>query len=263
MFYTVSKLIGFFLIPLHLLVGLGVLGIVLLATRCRRLGKGLMAASILLIVAVGFLPFGTALMLPLEQRFPQWHDNGAAPTGIIVLGGALDPVISQARRTVALSEGAERVTAGILLARRYPNALLVFSGGGDDPRLPGEADISVKFAEAMGIPKERLIAENRARSTAENAAYTKQLVAPKPDQRWLLVTSAMHMPRSIGTFRKVGFSVEAYPVDYMTVGPSARWRLSDSIEGGVKRTDAAAHEWIGLIAYRLAGRTDDLFPGPH
>lgn len=105
-----------------------------------------------------------------------------------------------------------------------------------------------------------MIVEDRARSTAENATYTRELVSPKPGQRWLLVTSAM--PRSIGCFRKAGFPVEAYPVNYTTTGRRSDWTLSDSIGGGLKRTDAALHEWIGLIAYRLSGRTDHLFPAP-
>ncbi len=114
----------------------------------------------------------------------------------------------------------------------------------------------------MGVPRARLIVEDRSRSTAENAAFTKDRLEPKAGQRWVLVTSAMHMPRAVGAFRHVGFPVEAYPVDYTTTGPADAGHLSNSIEGGVIRTDAAVHEWIGLIAYRLLGRTNALFPGP-
>lgn len=151
MFYTISKLIGFFLTSLRFLVGLGVIGILLLVTRFQRLAKTLMAASLLLIAAVGFLPVGTALTLPLEQRFPPWKDVGVAPAGVIVLGGAL---ISQARQGFALNESAERIVTGILLAQKYPDALLVFTGGGDDPRQPRESDISARLAEQMGVSKD-------------------------------------------------------------------------------------------------------------
>ncbi|HEV2630202.1 MAG TPA: YdcF family protein [Pseudolabrys sp.] len=262
MFYLMSKFFGFFLIPLHFLVALGVVGVAMLASRQDRAAKVLMASSILLLAAIGFLPVGVALTLPLEQRFPPWTEGPSAPNGIIVLGGALDPDISKARHSFALSGGAERVTAGILLAHRFPNALLVFSGGDVDPRKPREADISARFAEQMGVPRARLIIEDRSRSTAENAAFTKDRLEPKAGQRWVLVTSAMHMPRAVGAFRHVGFPVEAYPVDYTTTGPADAGHLSNSIEGGVIRTDAAVHEWIGLIAYRLLGRTNALFPGP-
>src|SRR6185437_3395685 len=140
MFYLISKFFGFFLIPLHFLVALGVVGVAMIASRQDRAAKVLMASSILLLAAIGFLPVGVALTLPLEQRFPPWTEGPSAPNGIIVLGGALDPDISKARHSFALSGGAERVTAGILLAHRFPNALLVFSGGDVDPRKPREAD---------------------------------------------------------------------------------------------------------------------------
>ena len=96
----------------------------------------------------------------------------------------------------------------------------------------------------------------------ENAAKTKALVGPKPGERWLLVTSASHMPRAMGVFRKVGFPVEPWPVDYRTVGWSDALRLMESPAEGLRRLDLAVHEWMGLIAYRLTGRSDDVFPGP-
>lgn len=262
MFYELSKFLGFFLIPSHFLIGLGGIGIVLSPTRFARLGRTLMAASIILIMAVGFLPVGTALTLPLEQRFPRSTPKQSAPAGIIVLGGVIDPIISSARGGVELSDSAERVTTGIELARRYPNAKLVFSGGDSDPRNPIEADYAVRLFRNLGVPGERLIAETRSRSTAENAQFTKERVAPKPAQHWILVTSAMHMPRAIGAFRKVGFPVEPYPVDYRTSGPGDLWHVSDSLMGGLTRTDAAVHEWIGLLVYWWTGRSSALFPGP-
>jgi uncharacterized SAM-binding protein YcdF (DUF218 family) len=104
--------------------------------------------------------------------------------------------------------------------------------------------------------------ENRSRNTAENAAFSKALVAPKPGERWLLVTSAMHMPRAIGAFREAGFPVEAYPVDYQTNGWQDLRNVFGSLSGGLGQLDGALHEWIGLIAYRLTGKSSALFPGP-
>lgn len=102
--------------------------------------------------------------------------------------------------------------------------------------------------------------ERRSRNTYENAVFTKALVAPKPGERWLLVTSAYHMPRSVGLFRRAGFLVEPYPVD---------WRIGERVfafenvsADGLFRTDIAVREWLGLLAYRLSGRTGELLPGP-
>ncbi len=93
---------------------------------------------------------------------------------------------------------------------------------------PAEADYLYPLLDSFGVPRERVMLENKSRNTAENAAFTKALVKPKPGERWLLVTSAQHMPRAVGCFRRVGFPVEAYPVDWHTV---PRWQLAtlDSI----------------------------------
>jgi uncharacterized SAM-binding protein YcdF (DUF218 family) len=105
--------------------------------------------------------------------------------------------------------------------------------------------------------------DRRARNTYENALFSKQLAAPKAGERWLLVTSAFHMPRAVGLFRKAGFAVEPYPVDWR-VGRSASDILAFTLlaTDGLGRTDVAMREWIGLLAYWITGRTSVLFPGP-
>jgi uncharacterized SAM-binding protein YcdF (DUF218 family) len=182
----------------------------------------------------------------------------------VVLGGVVNPYISAARRQVALTEAAERVTAAVELARRYPATRIVFSGGNGDlfMRGPSEANFAGRLWENLGVAPNRIILETRSRNTAENAAFTKQLLAPKPDERWLLITSAMHMPRAIGVFRKAGLPVEAYPVDYRTTGPRDMLSISEAMMGGIPMTDAAVHEWLGLLAYWMTGRITHLFPAP-
>ena len=264
MFHILAKTLGFFSIPSNCLLALGVVGIVLLATRFARWGCRLLAASVLLIVAIGVLPVGSFVIYPLEQRFPRWDPAQGTPDGIIVLGGTIDPSISAARGVVALNQSAERVTVAVELARRYPKARIVFSGGNGNllaNRLK-EADFALRLFVNLGVAKDRLVAERQSRDTAENARLTKQIVAPAPGQRWLLVTSALHMPRAIGAFRAAGFPVQAYPVDYQTTGRPRLWTLSGSIMGGINRTDVGVHEWLGLLAYWLTGRIPVLFPGP-
>ncbi|MHC2462149.1 YdcF family protein [Bradyrhizobium embrapense] len=261
MFFVLSKTLGIILLPINFLIGVGVIGAALLLTRFARLGRKLMVGSLLLLVICGFSPLGNVLVSALEQRFPPWDASRGAPDGIIVLGGSIDADLSVAHGTPVVRTAADRVIAAAALARRYPNARLVFTGGSanlisNDAR---EADYAAEMFESLGIAKSRLIIERRSRNTAENAEFSKTLVDPKPGERWLLVTSAYHMPRSVGLFRKAGFNVEAYPVD---------WRVGDvmsfaalAIEG-LSRTDLGAREWIGLVAYHLAGKTDDLLPGP-
>jgi uncharacterized SAM-binding protein YcdF (DUF218 family) len=263
MFYVFSKILGVFVVPSNFLLGLGLCGLVLSSTRFARAGRRLLVGSVALIAIVGVLPLWVALDLPLEDRFPL-DSKKDAPTGMIVLGGVIDPMISAARGQVALGEAAERITATAELARRYPAARIVVTGGSSDLIVPSpiEADYASHLLEDLGVSGDRIVVERRARNTAENAIFTKQLIAAKPGERWLLITSAMHMPRAIGVFRKIGFAVVPYPVDYQTAGLQDLWILPGSPMDSIRKTDAAVHEWVGLLVYWITGRTNSLFPAP-
>ena len=150
------------------------------------------------------------------------------------------------------------------LARRYPDARILFSGGSgalvyDEG---SEAPFALRQLEDFGIAPSRIILEDRSRNTVENAVYSKQVANPQPGQRWLLVTSAYHLPRAVGVFRKFGFPVEPYPVDWRTRGPADAWRPFATVGDGLRRLDTAVREWAGLLVYWLTGRSSELFPGP-
>jgi len=262
MFFTLSKVIGFFASPSNLLVVLGIIGALLMGTRLARCGHRMIVAAVLLLAIAGLSPLGNALVLPLEQRFPPWLGAGE-PTGIVVLGGAISPAPSAERGTPALNESADRLTVVADLARRFPNARIVYSGGSG--RLfgsPDEAQFALPLFLSFGIPASRIELENTSRNTFENATMTKALVRPEPGQRWLLVTSAFHMPRAVGCFRRAGFPIEAYPVDWRTGGTADLLGTFDAVSGGLSRTDTAMREWAGLLIYWLTGRTSALFPAP-
>jgi uncharacterized SAM-binding protein YcdF (DUF218 family) len=264
MFFPLSKIIGFFALPSNVLVTLGVLAALLMATRFARFGRWLAAVCVLLIAIVGLSPLGNILILPLEQRFPPWDESRGAPDGIVVLGGAIGPELSLTRKEVSLNESAERVTIIAALARRFPNARIVYSGGNGGLliRDGNEAEFAVELFKSFGIDPTRIVAEDRSRNTIENALFSKQLADPKPGQRWLLVTSAYHMPRSIGVFRQAGFDVEPYPVDFRTRGWIDVLVPFGSVGDGFHRTDTAMREWVGLIVYWARGNTSALLPGP-
>ena len=264
MFFAVSKTLGYLLLPSNFILGVGFLGVVLMATRWRRAGRRLAALSLILLALAGLTPLGDWLIAPLEDRFPPWDAARGAPDGIVVLGGAITPDVSLARGAVALNESAERLTAAVELARRYPQTRIVYSGG--NARLLGdggdESQVAATLLNALGVAPERLVLENHSRNTLENASFTRALVDVRPGQRWLLVTSAYHMPRAVGAFRQAGFEVEPYPVDWRTRGTSEPALPFESLAAGLRRTDTAAREWIGLLAYRLNGRSAALFPAP-
>jgi uncharacterized SAM-binding protein YcdF (DUF218 family) len=264
LFFVLSKTLGLMLLPTNFLIGVGLLGAILLATRFASRGRKLMVASVVLLAICGFSPLGKLLLYPLESRFPPWDAARGAPDGIVVLGGSIDADLSAAHGAAIVRTAADRIIAAAALARRYPNARVVFSGG--NPNLVAndarEADFAGALFESLGTSKARLMMERRSRNTEENAEFSKALAAPKDGERWLLVTSALHMPRSIGLFRKAGFNVEAYPVDWR-VGERADLLTFSAIAlDGLGRTDIAMREWMGLVAYWATGKIDELLPGP-
>src|ERR1700676_285252 len=264
MFFILSKTLGFFALPSNLLISIGLVGLVLLCTQFRRLASWLVVTSVVLLALAGFSPLGNILMLPLEQRFPAWEASRGPPDGIVVLGGAISPDVSMARGVVALDEAAERITVTAELARRYPSARIIFSGGTSSlsSGAPAEAPVAVKEFEALGIAHERITAEEQSRNTVENAVFSRLLANPQPGERWILVTSAYHMPRAMAAFRAAGFAIEAYPVDWHTRGPIDALAPFGSLGDGLRRTDTAVREWVGLLAYRITGKTAELFSAP-
>ncbi|WMT71566.1 YdcF family protein [Bradyrhizobium sp. Ash2021] len=264
MFFVLSKTLGHMMLPANFLIGIGLVGLILLATRFASLGRKLAISALVLLAICAYSPLGNLLLYPLESRFPPWDAARGAPDGIIVLGGSIDADLSAAHGTTVVRSSADRIIGAAALALRYPNARVVFSGGSaslisNDAR---EADYAGAVFESLGIAKSRLTMERRSRNTLENAEFSKALLAPKEGERWLLVTSAYHMPRSVGLFRKAGFAVEPYPVDWRVGGRGDLFAFTDVAVDGLGRTDLAVREWMGLIAYRATGKIDDLLPGP-
>lgn len=261
--FILFKIVWILLTPATLFLLSLVAGVSLLATRWRRLGQGLLVATTLFGVVVAVIPIGTWLLTVLENRFPSPTNLPATVSGIIVLGGAIDPQLSAARGRVAINGNAERLFAFARLAARFPGAVLVYTGGSGDPfdQDHREADAAPPVLEALGISRSRIVFETRSRNTYENAIRTRDRIKPEVGQVWLLVTSARHMPRAMGTFRKAGWPVIAYPVDYVTGGSYPLVRRF-SFGGGLGALNAAAKEWLGLMAYYLSDRSDHFFPRP-
>ena len=269
MFFYLAKVLWFLVQPSTLIALLIGYGAILIWTGWARWGRRFVTIGAILLLVAGLSPLGNALILPLEDRFPRADlAAGPAPTGLIMLGGADDRLVGKARGVPALNEAAERVYETVLLAKRFPEAKVAFSGGNtgilysSDSEAEGERPLLV----GLGITPDRLIIEDKARDTYENATFLKTMLGKQdllgPNSRWLLITSAYHMPRAMGVFRKAGLKVEPWPVDYRTRGPADLTRPFDKVSEGLRRVDIATREWVGLLAYWVTGRIDTLFPGP-
>ena len=259
--FVLAKIAGF-VASSGFLIGFPLLLALLWFRRRPGLARSLLALDLLALVALAMLPIGSLLLVPLEERFLPPATLPADVAGIIVLGGSFDLDVSTARGSPALNGAAERITAAVALARRLPRAPFYFSGG-DNRLRPGvgrEADFAKAIFLDLGVAPERLILEPDARTTYENAARLAKLLHPAPGQQWLLVTSAAHMPRAMGAFRRAGWSPTAYPVDFRSDGEFAL--REPHLLPELANLDAALHEWVGLVGYRLLGYTDELVPSP-
>ncbi len=259
--FILSKVAAFLIIPSNALIAFVVLGLLLLFVRRPSVLK----IAALLVVIAAFSPLGNLLLTPLEQRFPAWNLSSQDPIdGIIVLGGSYDTVSHSYVSTIYLREDTEPMAAVPALAKQYPQAAIIISGG-TDPSVPGpsEASIIKDYFVSFGIPASRISIEEKSQTTAENARLTAEMIHPKPGSRWLLVTSAYHVPRAVGAFRTAGFNVIGCPTGWRTHGWHDFWRSAETATENLRRVDVAAHEWLGLVSYRLSGHSGEWFPGPN
>jgi uncharacterized SAM-binding protein YcdF (DUF218 family) len=262
-FFVASKVFWIFASPINLLLGAAALGLLYSRGRYKRAGRRVASAAVLILIALATTPIGLLLMAPLENRFPPPPADMPPPHGIIILGGAINDWVSRARGHTAFDEG-ERVVEAALLAKRYPEARIVFTGGNGSLTQPvsTEALEVRKLLTALGIDPDRITLESQSRNTDENARFTAATVHPEPSQRWQLVTSAFHMPRAMGIFENAGFDVIAYPVAYRTLGPGNGLAYDFDPARNLRAFEIATREWIGLVIYWATGRTNHLFPGP-
>lgn len=262
--FLASKLVWLLIRPESWLAGFFLIGILALWTGRLRAAKVFLTTGLLALLAIGILPLGLLLIAPLEAR------HAPAPAletvaGIIVLGGGEEADRWAASGEIALNEAGERFLAGIALAHRFPEARLVFTGG--TPSLIGAGPATKTLAETIfaagGIAPDRIVIEDRARNTAENARLTRALLAaPGADRTtdpegggapWILVTSAFHMPRAMASFKAAGWdNLTPWPTDFRAGVFRARigWHLARNLD----ELNLAAKEWVGILAYRLTGR---------
>lgn len=262
MFFTLSKLFWIVVQPINLIGILVLLGIIAAFLRLRRVGLFFSICGLLLLAAGGWTTLGALLLHPLEDHFSRPDPAPENIAGIIVLGGGFEGAVNLARGGYELNASGDRFVETAVLARRYPQARVVVTGGTGTLILDGEGDgdTAPRLLTALGVDAERLVLENRSRNTHENAVFSRELVEPREGETWLLVTSAFHMPRSVGLFRKAGFDVVPWPADYRTAGDEPFGLARDNVSDSLQNLTIAMREWIGLVAYRLTGRIDKIFP---
>lgn len=203
------------------------------------------------------------LLEPLEDRFARPSEVPARIDGIIVLGGGFEGEVNLARGGTELRDAGDRYVEAAALALAHPEARIVVTGGVGALVTAGETDAATaaRFFARFGIASGRLLLEGESRNTEENARFVTALIDWEPGQTWLLVTSAFHMPRSMGLFRQAGLPVIPWPVDYRTPGRTTGW-FGGNPMSNLRDLTVAEREWVGLAGYWMSGRIDTFFPAP-
>lgn len=235
-----------------------------LPLACLWRGRNLAASQFLMsalsiTILIGVFPVGSFLINPLERAYPA-NPMITQPAGILVLGGAEDIAPEYAGSTAQVNDAGDRLIAAMQLSRQFPEAVVLYSGGkvALTPVDQGTFEVGPDILRQLGLPDDRLIVEGRSRTTAENATLSRAM-APDGTGPWILVTSAFHMPRAVGSFCAAGWrNLVPYPTDYRggTIWDQIGWNLAENLADlniGVK-------EWVGLLAYRLTGRTESFLP---
>lgn len=263
MFFYLSKIFWFFIQPINLAIFLLFAGLIAGTIGRRRLAVTGSVLAFLILALSAWTSLGAMMLNPLEERFPK-PPLPERVDGIVVLGGGFEGAINLARGGYELSTSGDRMVETAILARRFPQAKVVVSGGNGSLFLEGEgdADTAPRLLVPLGVSADRLILEDKSRNTYENAVFSRNLVQPKPGETWLLVTSAFHMPRAKALFDKAGFPTVPWPVDYRTSGKEGVGLFRDNPADSLENTTMAIREWIGLLAYWLSGRIDHPFPAP-
>ena len=213
------------------------------------------------MIAISIYPLGDLLLSPLEQRFIRPENLPNKIDGIIILGGSINQKESAAWGTLESNSSSERITKGAALAKMHPKTQIVFTGGsglvmGTDLT---EAEIAEQMLVELGLDKSRIVLEDKSRNTYQNATLTKKELNDNINGNWILITSAFHMPRSVGVFRKVGWNTIPFPVDFKSL-PAEHRHFRFGFEKNMKNLELAIHEWIGLAAYYYTDKSSELFP---
>lgn len=264
MFYSLSKVFWLFFQPVTIILVLALIAFLTMWRGFLRFALAALGLSIIFLFLAAFTTLGSVLLAPLEDRFVKPDQMPQHVDGIVVLGGYMNGDINAGRKGFELNSAADRIFETMRLARLYPGARVVVSGGDGAffEESVKEADSTRQMLFDLGFSGERYVYENKSRNTVENAVLSKKLAQPKHGETWLLVTSAYHMPRSVGCFRKAGFDVVAWPVDYKTRASERFALYLESPNEALSRFSVAMREWVGLAAYWLAGKTDMLLPQP-
>lgn len=261
MFFMASKIFWALAQPLNALCLLALIGLAVRAVWPKE-GQGIMNFALILILFFGIVPIGPLALTWLERQYPAPPALPEKIDGVIVLGGGFESYLTQTSGHIVANDSVDRVFCFVEIAKKHPKARLVFSGGPGDILHPDamESLDARLFFHLSGLDGTKILYETQSRNTYENAYYTREMVKPKAGENWVLVTSAFHMPRSVGSFEKLGWKIIPYQCDPRTDGAYNIGGRLPNVTGNFSAMNIAFKEIIGLIVYNLTGKSAFIIP---
>ena len=256
MFFILSKLIGIIVQPiLHPLL-LAACGWIV-RFWSQKAARYFFVAAFFLPLIYSVTAFSTLVMRPLENAIqPASIDQIKDADGIVILGGFTGSgAVAENRGQFTASGAIERLLVGLSLNKSFPDKAIWITGfsGSLTPTGWSEAENTKAILDALHFTSDKIKFENRARNTYQNAIYTFEAAQPSPDQKWVLITSAAHMPRAAGTFTAAGWPEMLYlPTDYRTEKTGLRWAFKPQTSFSMLKS--AFHEYVGILFYWATGR---------
>ena len=258
LFLVASKTVWLLIRPETLLVVLFAIALVFLLLGRTVAASRSLAVALTLTIAIGVFPVGNFLLNPLERAYTA-QPAVTQPAGILVLGGAEDRAPNYAGKVAQVNDAGDRLITAMQLVRQHPEAVVLYTGGkvALTPVAQGTFQLGPDILRQLGLSEDRMIVEGRSRTTAENATLSRAM-APDTEGPWILVTSAFHMPRALGTFCAAGWrNLVPYPTDYR--GGKIRDQIGWNLAENLTDLNIGVKEWVGLLAYRITGRTVAFF----
>ena len=260
MSFYLSKILWLILNPFNIFIFITLLSILLYFIKLSRFSLIIFLINFVFITFISFLPIGSYLIYTIEKEY---HSNINPPEkvdGILILGGATNPLLYNEYDQISLNDSSERLVESVFIIKKFDKAKVIFSGGSGFLNRPGfdNAQVAKSFYKKIGIEIDKIIFEDNSRNTYENIIYSKKIANPKINENWLLITSASHMKRALLIADKNNWDLIPYAVDFKNI---KEFKLIPNLNllSNLNSFQQGSHEWLGLVSYYLMGRTDKVF----
>lgn len=256
LYIYLSKILPLLVLPVGIVFELLLVALLLLWRDRRKPAIFFMVTAMSMLWLCSMPIVANGLLGKLEQQYPAVPLSEIPESKcLVVLGGALEPV-RPPRVDINLLDTADRINKTAKLYRAGKAEVVIISGGNQpwSPQLKSEAAETRTLLVSWGVPVEAILVDETSRNTYENAFNSKIILREAGCKVPLLVTSAAHMPRAVGSFARLGVEVIPVSADVRAV-KNLRMTVFDFIPDmrALDMTTTAAREWTGQKVYRARG----------